>query len=78
MDKSHGCTDTWGRQHLSSDRTKLTLEHVPAVHGPEDGRHDDPEHVVALCWGANVGIPSKELRAFCRSVLLRFYPTCRY
>ena len=76
-DKSHGCTDTWHQPHGPADWTKLTLEHVPSVHGPSDVRRNDPEHCVTLCFGANVGIPSKVLRAFCRSYLVASYPVCK-
>jgi len=75
-DRGHGCRDQWGGWHGPHDWRKLTIEHVPGVHGPEDTRRNDPDHCVALCFGANVGIPSKELRAFCRSSLLKAHPSC--
>jgi len=75
-DRKHGCTNKWNAPHQPFDWEKLTLEHVPSVHSPADVRRDDPEHCVTLCWGANVGVPSKALRAFCRDYLLDRYPTC--
>jgi hypothetical protein len=61
---------------MPDDWSQLTIEHVPSVHSPSDVRRDDPEHCVALCHGSNVGVPSKELRAFCREKLRAKYPVC--
>jgi len=78
FDRTHACSNIWGRAHTPDDWSLLTLEHVPSVHSPSDVRRDDPEHLVTLCFGANADRhPSKDLRAFCRSYLLDRYPTCQ-
>jgi hypothetical protein len=59
-------------------RGDLTLEHVTAVHGPEDPRRDDERHTVALCFGINGdSIASRELRELLRRRLRTLYPECR-
>jgi hypothetical protein len=77
LNRYHGCVNRWDAPHGQGDWSQLTLEHVPSVHGPEDVRRNDPEHCVTLCWGSNVGVPSKELRTFCREKLREKYPECK-
>lgn len=74
FDRDHECRDEFGMPHRPDDRSKLTLEHVPMVHGPTDPRRDDERHTVAMCSSANVGGPSTELRIFCRGWLAKEYP----
>ena len=69
IEPDHICRDRWGNPHPSTDLYRLTLEHVKDQ--PRMGRRapSDPQHMVALCWSANVGVPSKEQRAAFRAYL---------
>lgn len=62
MDPEHACRDRWGDPHSPYDKTYLTLDHVKDA--PRMGRRapSDARHLVAMCWGANVGVPSKAVR----------------
>ena len=71
IDDTHQCRDTWGVPHHPADRSKLTLEHVKdslrmGLRAPSDARH-----LVALCAGANTGVPSKAEREAFRAYLAR-------
>ena len=77
FDKQHVCRDKWGTEHWPSDQERLTIEHVKHDLGMGIKANDDAESMVAMCWAANVGVPSKVLRAFCREYLTntnRAYP----
>ncbi len=65
----HVCFDAFGRKHASDDLNKLTLEHVKDE--PRMGRRapSDERHIVALCYRANVGVPSKATRQAMRAYL---------
>lgn len=65
----HECRDMWGTPHRPDSLWKLTLEHVKDELRAGKRAPSDPEHLVALCYGANVGVPSKELRAKLREYL---------
>lgn len=69
IEPEHVCRDRWGTPHAASDRSKLTLEHVKDELRMGRRAPSDAAHLVALCYGANVGVPSKELRAALRSYL---------
>lgn len=71
LDPDHQCRDTWGMPHHPADRAKLTLEHVKdqlrmGLRAPSDARH-----LLALCGGANTGVPSKADREAFRAYLVR-------
>lgn len=71
VDLSHICRDGWGMPHRSDDTNRLSIEHVKdeprmGVRAPSDAGH-----CLALCHGANNGVPSKEMRAAMRSYLAR-------
>ena len=51
LDGSHRCRDKWGNEHSSGETALLTVEHVRDHAGGT--RHDDPEHLIALCHHAN-------------------------
>lgn len=73
-DPGHQCRDAWGTPHDYRDLRRLTLEHVKdslrmGVRAPSD-----PSHLVALCAGANIGVPSKAQRAILRE-WLRTHPS---
>ncbi len=70
MDPDHVCRDRWGEPHSPYDLDKLSLEHVHDTGGMMGKRAEsDPAHLVALCYGANVGVPSKAQREGFRSYL---------
>jgi len=70
FDQHHICRDTWGRSHGPRALEKLTIEHVHEGYGLMGRRApSDRMHMVALCHAANVGVPSKEARAFFRGYL---------
>lgn len=69
MDPRHICRDTWNRSHSPFDLAKLTLDHVKDEPRMGVRAPDDEQHLVALCYGANVGVPSKALRSFEREYL---------
>ena len=69
LNPSHICRDAWGQTHLASAVWLLSLEHVKDQ--PRMGLRapSDPAHMVAMCYGANLGVPSKEERAAIREYL---------
>lgn len=69
MDPAHVCRDMYGKPHAYTELARLTLEHVKDQLRMGKRAPSDPAHLVALCYGANVGVPSKELRAALRSYL---------
>ncbi len=71
-DAAHVCRDKWGAMHSPTALHMLTVEHVHEGYGMAGKRaKSDARHMVALCHGANVGVPSKEARAFFRDYLDR-------
>ena len=72
IDSDHGCRDAWGVPHHPADRRLLTLEHVHDGYGLMGRRApSDERHLIALCAGANIGVPSKAQRAEFREYLAR-------
>lgn len=69
IDPEHVCRDRWGTPHPPHQIRSLTVEHVKDE--PMMGRRapSDLSHLVALCWAANVGVPSKALRSGLREYL---------
>lgn len=69
LEPGHVCRDQWGAPHAPDDLWRLTLEHVKDE--PRMGKRapSDMAHMVALCWWANVGVPSKQARAAMRDYL---------
>ncbi len=69
FDPYHVCRSQWGEVHAPTALTMLTVEHVKDQ--PRMGKRapSDPAHLVALCWGANVGVPNKDARAWFREYL---------
>jgi hypothetical protein len=76
LDPSHVCYDAFGREHLPTDLRLLTLEHVKDQ--PRMGRRapSDERHIVALCYRANVGVPSKVTRQAMRAYLAAVGDDC--
>ena len=69
LDDDHYCKDAWGNRHDPSDMSKLTLEHVKDELAMGKRAPSDPQHLVALCAHANIGVPSKAQRAMLRQYL---------
>lgn len=69
LSPSHVCYDAFGRAHASDRLDLLTLEHVKDQ--PRLGKRapSDERHVLALCYRANVGVPSKATRQAMRAYL---------
>ncbi len=65
----HVCRNQWGKEHSPYALTKLTLDHVKEQPMCGQRARSDLGHCVALCWGLNVGVPSKELRTAEREYL---------
>jgi hypothetical protein len=68
-DPAHVCRDRWGAEHPPTNTRRLSIEHVKdelrmGVRAPSD-----LGHLVALCHGANVAVPSKDQRAWIREYL---------
>lgn len=53
-DDTHVCKDQWGNKHSGWDRSRLTLDHVHDHAKMGRRAPSDPQHLVALCWDANV------------------------
>jgi len=70
LDESHTyCRDAWGNEHPADDLSKLSLEHVKDELAMGKRAPSDPQHLVALCAHANIGVPSKAQRALLRQYL---------
>lgn len=67
--RMHVCHDQWGRWHASNDVGRLSLEHVKSQLRAGQRAESDMAHLVALCHGANVAVPSKDERAWMREYL---------
>lgn len=72
FDPRHVCRDRWSVPHAAWAVNMLTIEHVHDGYGMTGRRAaSDMAHCVALCWSANVGMPSSEARTFFREYLKR-------
>lgn len=71
IDSDHQCRDTWGMPHHPADKSKLSIEHVKDQLRMGLRAPSDRFHLIALCGGANVSVPSKEQRAAFRAYLAR-------
>jgi hypothetical protein len=69
LEVSHECKDAWGNYHNPGDLDRLTLEHVKDELAMGKRAPSDPQHLVALCAHANIGVPSKAQRAMLRQYL---------
>jgi len=69
----HVCRDQWGERHASYDQRKLTIEHVKDELMMGRRAPSDVGHLVALCAGANIDVPSKSDREAMRHYLAGFY-----
>lgn len=69
-DAFHQCHDQWGTWHAPHDLNRLSVEHVKSELRMGVRAPSDPAHLVALCHGANVAVPSKDERAWMREYLL--------
>jgi hypothetical protein len=69
LDPAHQCYDAFGYPHSPYATNYLTLDHVKDA--PRMGKRapSDERHLVAMCHSANVGVPSKEVRAAERAYL---------
>jgi len=65
----HICRTAWGYQHRPTDLDLLTMEHVKDDLAMGKRAPSDPQHLVALCAHANIGVPSKAQRAMLRQYL---------
>ena len=70
----HVCRDRWGYVRSPHDSTALSLEHVKEELRMGQRGPSDEAHCLVLCFGSNVGVPSKEERAMLREYLRRLYP----
>jgi len=70
--QDHVCRDRWGETHDAYDQRKLTIEHVKSDLMMGRRAPSDTAHLVALCAGSNIGVPSKverqAMREYLRSV----------
>ena len=73
LDPSHKCRDAWGNYigpvAAFNPESYLTLEHVKDDLAMGKRAPSDPQHLVALCAHANIGVPSKAQRAMLRQYL---------
>lgn len=74
LDQRHVCRDAWNVSHSPFATHKLSIEHVKdeprmGVRGPSD-----LAHCVAMCYAANVAVPSKDQRVAIRAYLRGLYP----
>lgn len=74
LNAAHVCRDRWGEIHRPDATRALTVEHVKDELRMGRRAPSDLAHLVALCHGANVGVPSKEERAWMRAYLRALYP----
>lgn len=75
FDRHHVCAAPLGTSHAPTDLGKLTVDHVwPDGQALGLRPADTKYNLVAMCWKANVGAPSHELREFERAHLRRVEP----
>jgi hypothetical protein len=69
-DPAHQC-HRMGFPHRATVTRLLTVEHVKDA--PMMGRRaaSDRQHMVAMCFDANVAVPSREVRAWIREYLAK-------
>lgn len=65
----HVCRDRWGEAHDPTNQRKLTVEHVKSELMMGRRAPSDMGHLVAMCAGSNIGVPSKVERAAIREYL---------
>lgn len=65
----HECRDSWGTPHDPRETWRLSLEHVKSELAIGKRAPSDAAHVVALCHGSNVAVPSRALRTLLRQYL---------
>lgn len=68
-DPEHVCRDQWGNRHDPDDLARLSLEHVKSELRAGRRAPSDPAHLVAMCHGANLAVPSKAEREWMRGYL---------
>ena len=69
LEPGHVCRDMFGYPHAPTDLGRMTLEHVKDQLRAGRRAPSDPVHLLTLCYGTNVNVPSKELRAGFRAYL---------
>jgi hypothetical protein len=69
LTEDHECRDRWGYAADWRDPLALTVEHVKSELRMGVRASSDLDHTVLLCFGANVGVPSKVERAAMRAYL---------
>jgi hypothetical protein len=71
MDPDHQCRDQWSNPHAPGDLAKLTVDHVAPFQGGMKGKRapNTRDHMVAMCWAGNAGVPTKEVRQAERAYL---------
>lgn len=74
IEPSHGCRDQWGDPHSPYATDRLTLDHVKRQARMGVRAPSDAAHLLAMCHGANVGVPSRAVREAERSYLAELYP----
>jgi hypothetical protein len=67
--RDHECRDRWGMPHHPRALNLLTIEHVKLELAMSQRAKSDERHCLALCYGLNVGGPSKVWRAAFREYL---------
>lgn len=76
FDDRHECRDRWGTPHSPLSLALLTVDHFWLHAGGTKGKRapSHKAHLVAMCWGANVGAPSKTIRERERGYSRLLYP----
>ena len=69
FDDQHVCRDKWGTIHAWNDARFLTLEHVKDELRMGVRAASTLQTLVAMCYGGNVGVPSKAQREAIRAYL---------
>ena len=67
LDPTHMCRDRWGERQPAF--WELTIEHVKSELRAGVRAPSDMAHLVAMCYGGNVGVPSKVQRNAIRAYL---------
>jgi hypothetical protein len=67
LDPTHECRDRWGLSQPPS--WDLTIEHVKSESRMGRRALSDLQHLVAMCYGGNVGVPSAAQRQAIRAYL---------
>jgi hypothetical protein len=69
LDPTHVCHDAWGQEHDATAVWMLSLEHVKDEPRMGVRAPSDPQHLVAMCYGSNLDVPSKAQRQAIREYL---------